>query len=144
MRAGRSAVSAGEAGRLHCANHLHPWEAASHPRGGPQHHSCGTERQQEGALSSGKMRRGRAVRHWQQALLNQLVGHVLAHRPPQEASGRLSQVCTRSAKSASGTLDATLCSARCKCMHTLNRLNADFVDAHYVQTMSRLGAGPHC
>jgi hypothetical protein len=34
--------------------------------------------------------------------------HVLAHRPPQEASDslRLSLVCTKSAKSASGTLGA--------------------------------------
>jgi hypothetical protein len=40
------------------------------------------------------------------ALLHQLVGHVLAHRPPQEASDRLSRVCTKSAKSASGTLGA--------------------------------------
>ncbi len=32
--------------------------------------------------------------------------HVLAHRPPQEASDRLSPVCTKSAKSASGTLGA--------------------------------------
>jgi hypothetical protein len=39
-------------------------------------------------------------------LLHQLVGHVLAHRPPQEASDRLSRVCTKSAKSASDTLCA--------------------------------------
>ncbi len=49
------------------------------------------------------MRRGRAAGHRQQALLHQLVGHVLARRPPQEASDRMSRVCTKSAKSASGT-----------------------------------------
>jgi hypothetical protein len=45
-----AAVSAGEAGRLHCANHLHPGKAASDPSGGPRHHSCGTKRPQAGAL----------------------------------------------------------------------------------------------
>jgi phospholipase/lecithinase/hemolysin len=54
-----AAVSAGEARRLHCANHLHPGTAASH--------------------SAGKMRREPAARHWQQTVLHQLVGHVLAH-----------------------------------------------------------------
>jgi hypothetical protein len=34
------------------------------------------------------------------------VDHVLAHRPPQEASDRLSRVCTKSEKSSSGTLGA--------------------------------------
>ena len=47
-------------------------------------HSCGAERPQEGPLSAGEMRRGPAARHRQQARLHQLVGHVLAHRPPQE------------------------------------------------------------
>jgi hypothetical protein len=94
------------AGRLNCANHLHPGKAASHPRGGPLHHSCCSERQQAGALSAGEMRRGRAVGYRQQVPLNQLVGHVLAHRPPQKASDRLSRVCTKSSKSASDTLGA--------------------------------------
>jgi hypothetical protein len=44
--------------------------------------------------------------HRQQALLYQLVGHVLAHQPSQEASDRLSRVRTKSAKSTSGTLGA--------------------------------------
>ncbi len=58
------------------------------------------------ALSAGEMRRGRAAGHRQQALLHQLMGHVLAHQQPQEANDRLSLVCTKSAKSASGTLGA--------------------------------------
>jgi hypothetical protein len=85
---------------------VHLGKATSHPRRGPWHHSCGAERPQAGALSAGEMRRGRAAGHRQQALLHQLVGHVLAHRPPQEASDRLSRVCTKSVKSASGTLGA--------------------------------------
>jgi hypothetical protein len=44
-------------------------------------------------------------RHWQQALLHQLVGHVLAHQPLQDVGDRISRVCTKSAKSASGTLE---------------------------------------
>jgi hypothetical protein len=44
--------------------------------------------------------------HRQLAILHQLVGHVLAHLPPQEASDRLSRVCTKSAKYAFGTLGA--------------------------------------
>ncbi len=74
-----AAVSAGEASPLHCANHLHPGTDASHSSWGPQYYSCGAERQQEGPLSPGKMRRGPAARHWQQAVLHQLEGHVLAH-----------------------------------------------------------------
>jgi hypothetical protein len=38
-----------------CQSLPHPGEAASHPCWGPLHHSCGAERQQEGALSSEKM-----------------------------------------------------------------------------------------
>ncbi len=40
---------------------------------------AGAESQQEGPLPAGYMRRRQAARHWQQALLHQLVGHVLAH-----------------------------------------------------------------
>ncbi len=29
-------------------------------------------------------------------------------------------------------------------MHTMSRLDADVVNAHYVQIMCRLGAGAHC
>jgi hypothetical protein len=50
------------------------------------------------------------------------VGHVLAHRPPQEASDRLSRVCTKSAKSASGTLGA----------HFV--LSKWYTNAYYMQT----------
>ncbi len=125
--------------------HLHPGKAASHPSGGPLHHSCCAERPQAGALSSGEMRRGRAAGHRQQALLHQLVGHVLAHRPPQEASDRLSRVCTKSAKSASGTLGAYFVLSKwysnedlmqktnishVHFMHTMYKLYA-----HYVQTI---------
>jgi hypothetical protein len=96
----KAAVSAGEAGRLHCANHLHPGEATS------QVHSRGDHGTIPAALRGSKRELFRAARHWQQALLHQPVGHVLTHRSPQEASDRLSRVCTKSAKSASGTLDA--------------------------------------
>ena len=51
------------------------------------HHSCFDEQSQASALQAQKVQRGRASRHGQQAVLHQLVGHVLAHRPPQEAPG---------------------------------------------------------
>ncbi len=93
------------------------------------------------------MRRGRAAGHRQQALLHQLVGHVLAHRPPQEACDRLSRVCTKSVKSASGTLGAHFVlskwySNNADLMQKINIPNAHFMHttmyklyAHYVQTM---------
>ena len=93
------------------------------------------------------MRRGRAAGHRQQALLHQLVGHVLAHRPPQEASDRLSRVtvCTKSAKSASGTLGAHFVLSKwyshADLMQKNNISNAHFMHtmyklyAHYVQTI---------
>jgi hypothetical protein len=73
------------------------------------------------------------------------VGHVLAHQPPQKASDWLSRVCTKSAKSASGTLGAYFVLSKwysnadlmqknnisiAHFMHTMYKLYA-----HYVQTM---------
>jgi hypothetical protein len=43
---------------------------------------------------------------YHQALLHQLMGHVLANQPTQKAKGMMSQVCTESAKSAVGALGA--------------------------------------
>ena len=102
----KAAASAGEARRLHRANHHYLGKAASHPSRGLRHHSCGAERPQEGPLSAGKIRRGPAARHWQQALLHQLVGNVLARLPPQEAKDMMTRVRTESAKSAVGALGA--------------------------------------
>ena len=112
--------------RLHRANHLHLGKAASHPRGGPRHHSCGAERLQEGPLSTGEMLRGLAARHLQQALLHQLVGHVLAHRPPQEAKDMMTRVLTESAKFAVGALGA----------HFV--MSMGYTDADFMQTLCRL------
>ncbi len=71
--------------------------------------------------------------------------HVLAHPPPQEASDRLSQVCTKSAKSASGTLAAHFVLSKwysnADLMQKNNIPNAHFMHTiyklyvHYVQTM---------
>ena len=81
-----AAVSArAEPGNLHGAHHPYFGQAASCPRGGSRHHSCFDEPSQASALQARKVRRGRASRHGQQAVLHQLVGHVLAHRPRQEA-----------------------------------------------------------
>ena len=59
------------------------------------------------------------------ALLHQVVGHVLAHRPPQEAKDMMGRVCTKSAKSAKyafGTLDAHFVMSKW------------YTHAHFVQT----------
>jgi hypothetical protein len=80
----------------------------------------------------------RAAKHWQQALLHQLVGHVLDHQPPREASDRLSQSseCESSQESLQlAHLVHTLVSASGIRMHTLCRLKADFVNEHSVQTV---------
>ncbi len=128
-----AAVSAREACRLHRANHLHPGKATSHPRRGPQHHSCGAERQQAGALSAGEMRRGRAAGHQQQALLHQLMGH----QPHQEASDRLSRVCTKSAKSASGTLGAHFVLSKWYTNANFLQIYA-ILNAHFIHILCRL------
>ena len=82
----KAAVSArAEPGNLHGAHHPYFGQAASCPRGRSRHHSCFDEPSQASALQARKVRRGRTSRHGQQAVLHQLVGHVLAHRPRQEA-----------------------------------------------------------
>ena len=65
-----------------------------------------------------------AARHWQQALLRQLLGHVLAHQPPQEAKDMMTRVRTRSAKSAVGALGA----------HFV--MGMGYTDADFMQTFS--------
>ena len=85
-----AAVSArAEPCNLHGAHHPYFVQAASCPRGGSRHHSCFDDQSQASALQARKVQRGRASRHGQQAVLHQLVGHVLAHRPRQEASDGL-------------------------------------------------------
>ncbi len=98
-------------------------------------------------IIAGKMQRERAAGHRQQALLHQLVGHwhVLVHRPTQEACDRLSRECTKSSKSASGTLGAHFVLSKwysnADLMQKNNIPNAHFMHtmyklyAHYVQTM---------
>ncbi len=85
------------------------------------------------------MRLGRAARHRQQALLHQLVGHVLAHQPPQEASDRLSRVCTNSAESASGALVAHFVLSKWyKNADLMQKKNIP--NAHFMHTMYKLYA----
>ncbi len=107
--------------------------------GGPRHHSCGAERPQVGALSAEKMRRGRAAGHRQQALLHPLVGQVLAHQPPQETSDRLSRVCTKSTKSASGTLGAHFVLSKWYSNADMMQKN-NIPYAHFMHTMYKLYA----
>ncbi len=75
-----------KARRLHRPHHLHFGEAGSHPCGRPLHHPFCDENLQERALSIWQVQREReSPWHRQQAVLHQLVGHVLALRPCQEA-----------------------------------------------------------
>jgi hypothetical protein len=85
------------------------------------------------------MRRGRAAWQQQQALLHQLVGHVLAHRQPQEASDRLSRVCTKSAKSAPGTLGAHFVLSKWYSNADLMK-GKNIPSAHFMHTMYKLYA----
>jgi hypothetical protein len=64
---------------------------------------------------------------------------VLAHRPPQEASDRLSRVCTKSAKSASGTLGAHFVISKWYSKADLMQKN-NICNAHIMHTMSKLYA----
>ena len=84
------AVSArAKARHLHCPHHLHFGEAASRPCWRPWHHSRCNATSQERALRVWPVRREQATWHRQQAVLHQLMGHVLADRSCQEASDRL-------------------------------------------------------
>jgi hypothetical protein len=85
------------------------------------------------------MRRGRVAGHRQQALLHQLVGHVLAHRPPQEASDRLSRECTKSATYASGTLGAHFVLSKWYSNADLMQKN-NIPNVNFVHTMCKLYA----
>ena len=86
----KEAVSArANACRLRCPHHLHFGEAASRPCWRPWHHSRCNATSQERALRVWPVRREQATWHRQQAVLHQLMGHVLADRSCQEASDRL-------------------------------------------------------
>ena len=88
----KEAVSArANACRLRCPHHLHFGEAASRPCWRPWHHSRCNATSQERALRVWLVRREQATWHTgrQQAVLHQLMGHVLADRSCQEASDRL-------------------------------------------------------
>ena len=88
----KEAVSArAKARHLHCPHHLHFGEAASRPCWRPWHHSRCIATPQERALRVWPVRREQATWHRQQAVLHQLVGHVLANRSPQEAPDGLTR-----------------------------------------------------
>ncbi len=64
-------------GRLHFAHQLYFGEAVSHPCRRPLHHPCWNENSQERPVWIWKVWWQWEPRHWQQAVLHQLVGHVL-------------------------------------------------------------------
>ena len=76
---GVPAVSAGAGSSdLHCAYFFVFGQAVSRPCWRPRNHPCCYEEQQKPALQIWRVQQGRTPREWQQALLHQPVGHVLA------------------------------------------------------------------
>ncbi len=113
-----AAVSAREACCLHCANHLHTGKAASHP----SKDHCTIPAALRGS--------------WRELLP---LGKFNEDRQTASSSTSASGAC-KSAKCAAGTLGTHFVISKWY-MHTLSRLEADFVNAHNVQIMCTLGAG---